>query len=309
MWSWCSDCCKEEEPDQIDSCKDCESRKKLKLKKSTVVWCLFSTDARDKKQLGISQLEWALYFLRGIKNDTGKHPPDVAIAIRTIEDTLMKFYAAMSKLVIRQQAQKKAKDSCDICGRIDATPQSICGICTKTSLAFLPRKTQSTKYNSNLSMDSHMESILNTSPLFSSTKNVYETPVKKIYTSKNKYSKTKTFPFPSQFSSIKKDSNKKSTPRTTMYKPVNQLSKKTGKSSEGLQNNIVELKTLITQLSDNEFLKNTESDEAMFELLHGFRQHQVAKIREQMKNLQSIETLLYRDRSDLAADTHTIPNS
>lgn len=146
-----------------------------------VVWCLFSSDAHDKKQLGISQLEWALYFLRGVKNNTGKHPPDVAIAIRTIEDTLMKYYADMSILVIRQQAQKKKKKNCETCGKTDTTSQSKCGICTPSSLAYLPRKSKSTSYNSYNEIDSHMESILNTSPQFSSTrKSLYQTPSKQV---------------------------------------------------------------------------------------------------------------------------------
>lgn len=102
--------------------------------------------------------------------------------------------------------------------------------------------------------------------------------------------------------------------------PVNKFStlpKNTHESSVTIHNNIVELKALIAQLSDSDFLGNTESDDAMAELLNSFRKHQIEKIRDQMKKLQSIETLLYRDRSDFvssllnttSADTHTYRNS
>lgn len=45
--------------------------------------------------LGIAQLQWALSFLKGVKNSKGSHPKDVAICMQAIEDELIAGYAEM----------------------------------------------------------------------------------------------------------------------------------------------------------------------------------------------------------------------
>ncbi|RZC39760.1 uncharacterized protein BDFB_007653, partial [Asbolus verrucosus] len=61
-----------------------------------VIWTLFNKDA-NKNNLGIVQLQWALYFLKSIYNSEGVHPKDVQLCIDTIQDYLIDEYADISE--------------------------------------------------------------------------------------------------------------------------------------------------------------------------------------------------------------------
>ncbi|KAF2899199.1 hypothetical protein ILUMI_06986 [Ignelater luminosus] len=63
-----------------------------------VVWTIFSKEKMEKP-LGVAQLQWALSFLKGIRNKQGKHPRDIAICIEAMEDALLQQYAAMADTV------------------------------------------------------------------------------------------------------------------------------------------------------------------------------------------------------------------
>ncbi|KAJ9594939.1 hypothetical protein L9F63_013755 [Diploptera punctata] len=56
-----------------------------------VIWALFSPEQKSK--LGVSDLHWALEFLKGIKPSRGEHPKDVKLCINAIEDKLIELFA------------------------------------------------------------------------------------------------------------------------------------------------------------------------------------------------------------------------
>lgn len=60
-----------------------------------VVWSLFS-EKPTAKPLGVAQIQWALTFLKGIKNSKGDHPPDILVCIEVMEEALIKQYADMA---------------------------------------------------------------------------------------------------------------------------------------------------------------------------------------------------------------------
>lgn len=59
-----------------------------------MIWCLFSKQP-PAKPLGIAQLQWALNFLKGIKNQNGEQPKDILLCIQAIQDQLLETYAAL----------------------------------------------------------------------------------------------------------------------------------------------------------------------------------------------------------------------
>ncbi|KAK5644909.1 hypothetical protein RI129_006209 [Pyrocoelia pectoralis] len=63
-----------------------------------VVWSLFSEEPTGKP-LGVAQIQWALTFLKGVKNSKGDHPPDILVCIEVMEDALIKQYADMADAV------------------------------------------------------------------------------------------------------------------------------------------------------------------------------------------------------------------
>ncbi|XP_031358973.1 uncharacterized protein LOC116182579 isoform X1 [Photinus pyralis] len=60
-----------------------------------VVWSLFS-EKPTEKPLGVAQIQWALSFLKGIKNTKGDPPPDIFVCIEVMEEALIKQYADMA---------------------------------------------------------------------------------------------------------------------------------------------------------------------------------------------------------------------
>lgn len=59
-----------------------------------VIWHLFK-DPPSEEPIGISQLQWALEFLRNIRDDTGEYPEYVAASISGLEDRLLELYASV----------------------------------------------------------------------------------------------------------------------------------------------------------------------------------------------------------------------
>lgn len=59
-----------------------------------VIWNLFKVPAAEEP-IGISQLQWALEFLRSIRDDTGEYPSYVQISISQLEDRLLELYASV----------------------------------------------------------------------------------------------------------------------------------------------------------------------------------------------------------------------
>nr|CAI5817693.1 unnamed protein product [Callosobruchus analis] len=60
-----------------------------------VLWLLFASKEYNSP-LGISQLQWALSFLRTVKTRNGDYPKDIAVAINAVEQILVNNYSDLA---------------------------------------------------------------------------------------------------------------------------------------------------------------------------------------------------------------------
>ncbi|XP_039298843.1 neurofilament medium polypeptide isoform X3 [Nilaparvata lugens] len=78
-----------------------------------VIWNLFKVPAAEEP-IGISQLQWALEFLRSIRDDTGEYPSYVQISISQLEDRLLELYASVpfftEEAVEEEQAPREKEE-------------------------------------------------------------------------------------------------------------------------------------------------------------------------------------------------------
>ncbi|KAF5278482.1 hypothetical protein FQA39_LY05971 [Lamprigera yunnana] len=74
-----------------------------------VIWSLFSEE-QVAKPLGVAQIQWALSFLKRLKNRKGEHPADILTCIEAMEEALIKQYADMAETVISVMPSKTASE-------------------------------------------------------------------------------------------------------------------------------------------------------------------------------------------------------
>nr|CAD7431134.1 unnamed protein product [Timema monikensis] len=66
------------------------------------------------RTLGISDLQWTLQFLKGVRNKQGEYPKDVQALIDTIQDQLIEQYASMTKQTPDKQNDEESSDKMTI---------------------------------------------------------------------------------------------------------------------------------------------------------------------------------------------------